>query len=167
MGPTAMKLLLIAAAALALAASAQAQTGSGPKTKQAVKAAAIKPALRFIGTEDYTTGGAAFTRYRLVVDNEYEFASNLFAAAPDLPPCGSNTNSSRAWVDVHNGDGKRLYGFCALGSLDGLRRLWFAMPQGEPPPPLVYIVIHDRKTDEKSTSNAVAIPPGAAQASGQ
>src|SRR4051812_1713131 len=97
------------AAAIAVAVLALASVGAQAQDKPTLP----KPALRFIGTEDYTAGGSAWTRYRLVVDNEYEFDEALFKPAPDLAPCGTNTNSSRAWVDIRSTE-KRLYGFCAL-----------------------------------------------------
>lgn len=71
----------------------------------------------------------------------------MFAAAPDLPPCGSNTKSSRTWVDLYTSAGKRLYGFCALGNRDGLGRLWFAMERNLIPPSWIYIEMNDRKTN--------------------
>jgi hypothetical protein len=78
----------------------------------------------------------------------------MFAAAPNLPPCGLNTNSSRTWVDFFNGrTNARLYGFCALGSPENLGRIWFATPEGEIPPSYIYIVIHDRQTNTRYRSN--------------
>jgi hypothetical protein len=146
-----MKPLSIAAASLLLscgAAHAQTTTGSIPK-----------PQLRFIGTENYTTAAGAFTRYKLVVDNEYEFEDALFAASPDLPPCGLNKEAARSWIDIYAGE-KRLYGFCAIEGAPGLRKLWFAVRQGEPAPAQVHIVLWDRKTDHKAVSNAVATVKG-------
>jgi len=147
-----MKTLMLAAAVLAL-------TG-GAAFAQSAATPLAKPVLRFIGTEDYTTEGGAWTRYRLVVDNEYEFDEALFKPAPDLPPCGRNAESSRAWVDIYSTE-KRLYGFCALPSRSGLRMLWFALAQGSPPPPPVHIEITDRQTNRKAISNAVSFAKAA------
>jgi len=116
------------------------------------------PALRFKGTENYTIGAAHWVRYKLAVLNWAHFPAPLFTPAPALPPCGANPNSARAWVDIHNGTAPyaRIYGFCALGSPSDLKTLWFAMPEGTPPPNLVFIKITDRQTGEVKSSNRVA-----------
>ncbi|MBC7910978.1 MAG: hypothetical protein H7Y30_10790 [Pyrinomonadaceae bacterium] len=77
----------------------------------------------------------------------------MFAAAPELPPCGSNTKSARTWVDIYDSSGKRLYGFCALANRDGLDKLWFALEKDVIPPSWVYIEMNDRKTNTKYKSN--------------
>src|SRR2546428_4060234 len=89
-----------------------------------------QPQLVFAGTEDYAAGGKQWTRYKLSVCNRSEYPDAMFAPAPDLPPCGRNTKSARSWVDIYSRDGKRLYGFCALGSSDNLKLLWFAVETG-------------------------------------
>jgi hypothetical protein len=114
-----------------------------------------QPKLVFAGTEDYETGGSQWTRYKLTIDNRSEFPNEMFEPAPDLPPCGANKNSSRSWVDIFDCNGKRLYGFCALGSPDQLSKLWFAVPKGQAPPSIVYIVINDRKLNKQFKSNPV------------
>ena len=115
------------------------------------------PVLTFAGTEDYTTDAGNFTRYKLYVSNWADIPTELFMEAPDLPPCGSNDNSSRTWVDILDGDGNRLYGFCALGSNDGLTQIWFAKRKGEDPPAQVKIRLHDRLCDAYYESNLVDI----------
>lgn len=113
------------------------------------------PVLEFLGAAPYEANGQQWTRYRYAVVNRSKYPDALFAAAPDLPPCGTNANSSRAWVDVYEQRGKRLYGFCALGTSAGLGQLWFALPVGEVPPSWIYIEIDDRKTSHKYRSNLV------------
>ncbi|MBA3614474.1 MAG: hypothetical protein H0W49_16525 [Nitrospirales bacterium] len=66
------------------------------------------PVLEFTGTEDYEVRGTEFTRYRLNVTNASEYPEALFSAAPELPPCGANTNSSRTWVDIVDDQNRRL-----------------------------------------------------------
>ena len=110
------------------------------------------PVIDITGSEDYETGGMAFTRYRISVTNRAAYPDSLFAPAPDLPPCGLNTNSSRTWVDIHDGDGNRLYGFCALGSADSLDKLWFALPRGTPPPDCVSVTLTDRRCSRSYAS---------------
>ena len=85
--------------------------------------------------------------------NKQAYPAAMFAPAPGLPPCGSNTNSSRTWVDFFTSRGQRIYGFCALGSPDNLGSIWFALPEGQIPPSYVYIEMHDRQTNTKYRSN--------------
>lgn len=116
------------------------------------------PQLVLTGTESYTASGGHFTRYSLAVLNRAAYPADLFQAAPDLPPCGTNTNSARSWVNIYNQDGNYIYGFCALGSPEDLGDLWFAVAQGEAPPSQVYITIEDRRCNMTLRSNPVTIP---------
>jgi hypothetical protein len=111
------------------------------------------PVLYLIGTEAFTQGGKQFTRYKFDVDNKDAYPAAMFAAAPDLPPCGANTKSSRTWIDIFDQRGKRLYGFCALGKPSDLNQLWFAMEADVVPPSWVYIEMNDRQTNTKYKSN--------------
>lgn len=111
------------------------------------------PVLFFVGQEPYTANGKAFIRYNFAVDNRSSYPDSLFAASPSLPPCGSNANASRTWVDIYDQSGKRLYGFCALGKSENLGKLWFALEEGVIPPSWIYIVMDDRQTQTKYKSN--------------
>lgn len=111
------------------------------------------PVLIFLGQEPATVRGNNIVRYNYTVFNLVDIPNDLFTAAPALPPCGSNTNSSRSWVDLFNQSGKRLNGFCALGNHDNLNGIWFALPEGELPPSWIYIEINDRQTNTKYKSN--------------
>ncbi len=111
------------------------------------------PVVVFMGPEFFETGGKSFTRYKFAVDNFQAYPSELFAAAPTLPPCGSNTNASRTWVDIYTSYGKRLNGFCALGSSENLGKLWFAVERDELPSSWIYIEFTDRQTGTKYKSN--------------
>lgn len=123
----------------------------------ATQGTSVKSAqLVFVGKEDFESGGRGFTRYKFSVSNRSDFPDAMFEPAPDLPPCGRNANASRSWVDLFTRDGRRLNGFCALGSSDGLKQLWFALAQEEAPPDLVYIVINDRKLNRQVKSNLVS-----------
>jgi hypothetical protein len=115
------------------------------------------PVLELAGTEDYTVSGTDFTRYMIPVTNWDVYPAELFEAAPDLPPCGLNTESTRTWVDIYNQDDVRIYGFCALGAPEDLKEIWFAVEKGEAPPESVYIVMIDRRCDLSYVSNEVAI----------
>jgi hypothetical protein len=137
------KSLAIRVAAVAMAMAA----GSGPAQAQP------NPVLYLTGLEYYSAGGKNWVRHRYDVFNKDQYPAAMFAPAPALPPCGTNTNSSRSWVDFFDSTGKRLYGFCALGSPANLSKIWFATEEGTVPPSYVYIVIHDRQTNKKYKSN--------------
>jgi hypothetical protein len=111
------------------------------------------PVLYFTGAEPYTANGKQWTRYRYAVDNFSAYPDTLFTAAPALPPCGTNTNSSRSWVDVFDSRGKRIYGFCAFNKASDLNKIWFAVERDVVPPSYVYIEINDRETNTKYKSN--------------
>ena len=97
------------------------------------------PVLYFIGTESFVTNGVNIMRYRFDVLNKDAYPADVFAASPQLPPCGKNTKASRTWVDFYDQNGKRLNGFCALGKPDDLNGIWFALPADTVPPSWIYI----------------------------
>ena len=111
------------------------------------------PILYLLGHEYFTTGGKNFVRYRFDVLNKDVYPDDLFAKSPALPPCGSNTQAARTWVDFYDQSGKRLYGFCSLGKSSDLGTIWFALEEGIVPPSYVYIEMNDRKTNTKYKSN--------------
>jgi hypothetical protein len=119
------------------------------------------PAISFIGTEFYTVSGVDYIRYRFQVANYSSFPNDLFAPAPTLPACGSNTNSSRTWVDIYNNKNARLYGFCALGSSSNLTQLWVAFRKGDAPADSIYIKMDDRLCGTTYTSNKIALQTAA------
>lgn len=111
------------------------------------------PVLVLTQIEYYETGGKEFTRYRYSVENLASYPNAMFAASPELPPCGANAKASRTWVDLYDQTGKRLYGFCALGDSNDLGKIWFALERDAVPPSWVYIEMNDRKTATKYKSN--------------
>jgi hypothetical protein len=111
------------------------------------------PVLYLLGTESFQQGGKQFTRYRYDVLNKADYPAELFAAAPELPPCGKNTKASRTWVDIYDQRGKRLYGFCAFSKPADLGLIWFALEANVIPPSFVYIELTDRQTNTKYRSN--------------
>jgi len=111
------------------------------------------PVLYLVNAETFESSGKQWIRYKFMVENFADYPNELFAPAPELPPCGNNTKSSRTWVDVFSQDGKRLNGFCALGNHDGLNQLWFALEPDAVPPSWVYVELNDRKTNTKYKSN--------------
>ena len=98
-------------------------------------------------------------RYHYDVFNKDAYPAEMFAAAPGLPPCGTNTKASRTWVDIFDQHGKRLYGFCALGKPSDLGRIWFALEENIVPPSYVYIELNDRQTNTKYKSNLADTTP--------
>jgi hypothetical protein len=125
--------------------------------------------LRKTRTENTTVDGIQFVRYSLSISNWSELPKeagelmpdSLFKAAPELPPCGSNANSSRSWLEIFNGDTReRMYGFCALSAAVNLEtHPWVAVRAGTTPPTGVYVVLMDRKTSKHYCSNAAEISP--------
>ena len=111
------------------------------------------PVIYLTGTETLQQGGKTFIKYRYDVFNKDQYPAAMFAAAPNLPPCGKNTKSSRTWVDLYDQSGKRLYGFCALTKPADLDQLYFAMEQNVIPPSWIYVEMTDRQTNTKYKSN--------------
>ena len=111
------------------------------------------PVLYLMNTEVVQQGGKTFIRYHYDVLNKSSYPADLFAAAPELPPCGNNTKASRTWLDLFDSRGKRLNGFCALGKPDDLTGVWFALEIDVIPPSYIYIELNDRKTNTKYKSN--------------
>lgn len=114
------------------------------------------PKLVFEGKEEYEANGQKWVRYKLSVTNRNVYPAAMFKAAPQLPACGANENSSRTWVDIFNAqNGDRLYGFCSLGAPANLDNLWFAVKQGQNPPKCVNMVMTDRLLNKTFKSNNV------------
>ena len=111
------------------------------------------PVLALLGQEPFQAGGKQFIRYRYFVANAESYPDTLFAQSPNLPPCGQNTKASRTWVDFFDKAGKRLNGFCALGSHNVLNGIWFALDAAVIPPSYVHIEMTDRQTNTKVKSN--------------
>jgi len=123
-------------------------------TQPAVSAPPLpNPVLYLIGTEAVEQGGKQIIRYRYDVLNKADYPATLFASAPTLPPCGTNTKASRTWVDIFDQSGKRLNGFCAFSKPSDLGLIWFALEEGVVPPSYVYIELNDRETNTKYKSN--------------
>jgi hypothetical protein len=102
--------------------------------------------------------------YELSVANWDEFPDELFEPAPDLPPCGINTNAARTWVDIYSETGAYLYGFCAFEENESLDNLWFAVSQNGQHPDSIYIVLTDRRCNRQYISemmdvSQVGFPP--------
>jgi hypothetical protein len=95
--------------------------------------------------------------YELDVTNNASFPDAMFVQSPELPACGSNTSSSRTWVEIFV-NGSRYYGFCALDSGAGLSQIYFAWDPALPPPTSAYIQVVDRKCGITYQSNQISLP---------
>lgn len=111
------------------------------------------PVLYLLGSEVFQSNGKTFIRYKYDVFNKNDYPADMFAASPNLPPCGNNTKASRTWVDFYDQSGKRLYGFCALGKPADLNGIYFALEESQIPPSWVYIEMKDRQTNTNYKSN--------------
>jgi len=125
----------------------------GTNQRTASAPALPNPVLYLVETEPFQQGGKNYIRYKYDVFNKDQYPADLFAASPNLPPCGKNTKASRTWVDFFDQSGKRLYGFCALGKPADLANIWFAIEEDKVPPSWVYIEMNDRQTNTKYKSN--------------
>ena len=143
---------LLASLALLSLAGHAASTAPEPR-------ALPNPVLYLTQVESFQNEGKSYVRYRFGVANSAEYPAEMFAAAPDLPPCGKNAKSSRTWVDIYDQAGKRLYGFCALSKPDDLNSIWFALEETAVPPSYVYIELNDRATSTKYKSNLAETTP--------
>jgi hypothetical protein len=113
------------------------------------------PVAYFLGQDHYEQGGKRWVRYQIAVFNFDAYPNELFAPAPNLPPCGQNTKAARTWVEITDMSGKRIYGFCALATNSDLNKLWFAMEEDVVPPSYVYVILTDRQTGKTYKSNPV------------
>ncbi len=123
--------------------------GSGPTYRFKVNSNCYeeipKPHLHVVKkvVEDYA--GTLKNRYTLNVSNYMDLPAELFTHAPDLAPCGINTNSSRTWITIYDIDGNRLGSFCGIYSPQSLNILNFAIPVADPQPLAVYLELEDRR----------------------
>ncbi|OFZ22399.1 MAG: hypothetical protein A2202_03575 [Bdellovibrionales bacterium RIFOXYA1_FULL_36_14] len=115
------------------------------------------PQIKMLNSSKEVLNGKAFTRHYIQVINWAEFSRDLFNAAPDLPPCGINKNSSRVWVDIYDADtNQRIYGYCGFQRPEDLKQFWFA--QSQKGCLNVKVEINDRKKQQKVFSNTIKVP---------
>jgi TolB protein len=103
-------------------------------------------------TLESTTTASGNVHFEFNVPNYASFPNELFAQAPDLPACGLNTSSSRSWVDIFDGNGNRLFGFCSFSQASDLNLLWLQTPIANWPAE-TYIQVTDRRCGITYTSN--------------
>ena len=103
-----------------------------------------------------TTINGSFVQFQFDVPNFAEFPAALFEPAPDLEACGLNTSASRTWVDIYDGNGIRLHGFCAFSSPSDLNALLLTTPVDQRPAE-VYFTLTDRRCNIVYTSNRISL----------
>jgi hypothetical protein len=91
------------------------------------------------------------------INNWDVFSDNLFAAAPDLPPCGSNKNSARTWLTIYDFQTKKQFnGNCAFTKSEDMKTFKFNIIRKDIPK-CVYITLTDRKNNKVYQSNPVRL----------
>lgn len=116
----------------------------------------MEPVLAFTDAIPRSTSGGGFVDYVLEVTNRASYAASLFSARSDVPPCGLN-DGSRTWVEIYDGSGERLYGYCAFDHPVRLARLSFPVPAEVDQPSAAYIELWDRVLDVRVRSNVVTL----------
>ena len=118
-------------------------------------ALSANPLLAFTNKESSVVNGMQFNRVHLSIKNWDIFPDSLFVASPELPPCGLNNSASRTWLEIFDNQGNKLYGYCAISQNTNLQNFSFAVRADKPLPLGAYIVLWDRKSDKRYTSNKV------------
>ena len=114
------------------------------------------PQIAFLKQESWSKDGRNWVSYYYELVNRDAFPAVFWTPAPSLPPCGANTNASRAWLDIYDASGARLNRYCAEKSTAQFAHFAFTLEQGKAPPPTVYVTITDRFTGRVLTSNTAA-----------
>lgn len=110
-------------------------------------------------TLESTTVDGSFVQFEFDVPNYTQFPAPMFAPAPNLPACGLNTSASRTWVDIYDGNGNYLHGFCSFSSNSDLNLVWLRIPVDQRPAE-AYITLTDRQCNTTYTSNRVNLAGG-------
>ncbi len=114
----------------------------------------VEPVLAFSGSNPRSSPGGGFVDYVLEVTNRSSYAASLFAPRSDVPSCGLN-DGSRTWVEIYDGSGERLYGYCAFDHPVRLASFSFPVPAEADQPSGAYIELWDRVLDVRVRSNVV------------
>src|SRR5215207_553117 len=103
-----------------------------------------KPQLRLVNSTDAVANGNAIRLYEIEIVNRADISDELFIAAPALPPCGRNNDSSRTWINIYNEKSVRLYSWCAIRLNGELASLKLAVAATDPQPRKIFIDLIDR-----------------------
>ena len=116
------------------------------------------PKLKFIRAKDVVLdSGMRFRMYEIEVVNRAEFPNELFVMAPELPPCGRNTNASRTLITVYNEKGDRIFGNCAVNSNEKLKALMIMVAADAKQPTKVFVDFNDRQENKTVRSDPVDV----------
>lgn len=115
------------------------------------------PKLKLVNVTDGTNNGFAVKVYEIEVVNRADISDELFIAAPVLPPCGTNTNASRTWINLYDEKSVRIYGWCLIKSSSELASLRFMMRATDAQPKKVFIDLVDRAEGQVLRSNKISL----------
>ena len=116
-----------------------------------------KPKFGFVRVSEQVNNGVAVRTYEVEVANRDKFDNDLFVPSPALPACGQNANASRTWLNIYDGDGIRLQGWCAINASGELAALKFNIPSADPQPRSLFIEFIDRFNRRIRRSKTVRI----------
>ena len=116
-----------------------------------------KPKLGFLRVVEQVNNGVAVKMYEVGVENRDKFDNDLFVPSPRLPACGRNPYASRTWLNIYDGDGIRLQGWCAINGNGELASLKFIIPSANPQPESLYIEFIDRLTRKIRRSKTIRL----------
>lgn len=118
------------------------------------------PELVYLGLHEGSGApGTDILWVRMTNLGSYDF--ELFAEAPELPPCGKNDRAGRTWIFLYS-DGEPNYGYCygyAAPPLPRTMQLAVFAPASAPLPSRITVELWDRATDRRVSSD-VAVEPG-------
>lgn len=118
------------------------------------------PELTYLGFQE-GSGAPGINTLWVRMTNFGAYAFELFAEAPDLPPCGLNHRAGRTWILMYS-DGNCNYGYCygyAAPPLPRTMELVVFAPELEPLPARITVELWDRATGRR-VSTDVAVEPG-------
>ena len=119
------------------------------------------PLVEITGQED-VVGPPAYRKYSFRISNALAYPEEIFALAPDLPPCGMIATASRTWVDVYtttDGQNRLVQNYCELAGHGDLEGLSF-VAQLTDLPEAVFVELNDRREAKVYRSAAVALSGG-------
>ena len=121
-------------------------------------AALPHPVLAASSVDSIEVSGNPWVVYTFTIVNWEDYPSELFARSPELPPCGLNTEASRAWVYIRDAEtGGVLESSCTTYDPRGLTTIVFALPEDKSPPEEIYVELVDRQTGTVLRSNTVVV----------
>lgn len=115
------------------------------------------PVLKLLSFSEKSeqVNGVAYNMFTFGISNWKNFQDELFVAAPDLPACGTNKNSSRTWLTIYDFQTDKPFNSnCGFTKSEDMKSFDFNI-ESRNLPDCVYITLADRATDKVYKSNAV------------